>query len=164
MDCFKITTHTPEATEALGESLAALLPPGAVLALYGDLATGKTCLTRGMTRHFTGDDTVHSPTFTLVNEYGKDQVLYHIDLYRLGCEEELLTLGYEDFIESNGICVIEWADRAPRFLPAQRIDIHLDHAGGDARTLYIENLGILPIQWQQSLEITATEIEKGNTP
>lgn len=151
MDCFEITTHAPESTEALGEALATILPPGAVLALFGDLATGKTCLTRGMTRHFAGVSIVHSPTFTLVNEYGQDRVLYHIDLYRLGCEEELLTLGYEDFIESNGVCVIEWADRAPRFLPAQRVDIYLEHAGGDGRAIRIENRKTLPVGWQQSL-------------
>ena len=164
MDCLEIATHTPEATEALGEALAAILPPGSVLALYGELATGKTCLTRGMTRHFTGINLAHSPTFTLVNEYGQERILYHIDLYRLGCEEELLTLGYEDFIESNGVCVIEWADRAPTFLPAQRVDIHLEHAGGDTRALRIENYNILPAGWQQSLTASMANKEKGVSP
>ena len=150
MDFFETVTHSPEQTEALGARLARLAPPGAALALHGDLATGKTCLTRGMARRFAGADIVHSPTFTLVNEYGDDRVLYHIDLYRLGSEDELLTLGYEDFIESDGVCVIEWADRAPRFLPERRLDIFLEHAGGDSRKLRFENHGVLPAGWQQA--------------
>jgi len=159
MDCFETTTHSPEATEALGEKLAGLLPPGAVLALFGDLATGKTCLTRGITRRFDGANIAHSPTFTLVNEYGRERVLYHIDLYRLGSEAELLTLGYEDIIESDGVCVIEWADRAPRFLPARRVDIHLEHAGGDARKFRVENHGALPEGWQHTLAAVTAKNE-----
>lgn len=153
MDCFELTTCSEQETEALGQALAALLPSGAVLALFGDLASGKTCLTRGMVRHFTGATVVHSPTFTLVNEYGQERMLYHIDLYRLGDAMELLTLGYEDIIESNGICVIEWADRARQFLPEGRIEISLAHAGGDTRTLHIVNRGVLPEGWQQKLKI-----------
>lgn len=144
-------TAGPEATEALGERLARLLPDGAVVALHGELATGKTCLTRGMARHFGGVGVVHSPTFTLVNEYGRERVLYHLDLYRLRDEEELLTLGYEDIVEPNGICVIEWADRAPGFLPRNRIDVYLEHGGGDMRVLRIENLGVLDEGWQALL-------------
>ncbi len=152
MDAVVITSFSEEETEALGLALAELLPSGAVIALYGDLATGKTCLTRGMTRHFIGGTLVHSPTFTLVNEYGNEKVLYHIDLYRLGSEEELLTLGYEDFIESGGICVIEWADRAATFLPQRRLDIRLEHAGGDKRILQFENHNLLAAGWKDALE------------
>ncbi len=160
MDTFECTTHSPEETEALGACLADMAPAGAVLALHGDLATGKTCLTRGMTQRFAGAGIVHSPTFTLVNEYGDERVLYHIDLYRLGSEEELLTLGYEDFIESDGVCVIEWADRAPHFLPQQRLDIFLEHAGGDMRRLRFENRGTLPDGWQQMLTANTANTDK----
>lgn len=151
MDIFETTTCTPEETESLGERLAAMLPSGAVVALYGDLATGKTCLTRGMARKFDGAGLVHSPTFTLVNEYGQDRTLYHLDLYRLHCEEELLTLGYEDIIESEGICVIEWANHAAGLLPERRLDIFLAHAGGDCRSLRIENHGALQPGWQKQV-------------
>lgn len=139
MDSLEVTTHSMEETEALGERLAALLAPGAVVALHGELATGKTCLTRGMARHFAGATPVHSPTFTLVNEYGTGQVLYHLDLYRLGSPDELLTLGYEDIVESEGVCVIEWAERAAGFLPERRIDVYLEHGGGDTRRLRFVN-------------------------
>ncbi len=157
MDQVEIITQSPEETEAIGAYLAEIVPPGAVLALQGELATGKTCLTRGMTRRFAGAHIVHSPTFTLVNEYGDDRRLYHIDLYRLGSEEELLTLGYEDFIETDGVCVIEWADRAPHFLPERRLDIFLEHAGGDTRRLRFENHGLLPATWEQQLTTTTED-------
>ena len=139
MENVEVTTHSVEETEALGERFAALLAPGAVVALHGDLATGKTCLTRGMARHFAGGTPVHSPTFTLVNEYGNGCILYHLDLYRLGSPDELLTLGYEDIVESDGVCVIEWAERAAGFLPEKRIDVYLEHGGGDTRRLCFVN-------------------------
>ncbi len=141
-------THAAEETEALGERLAALLTPGTVVALHGELATGKTCLTRGMARHFSGQTLVHSPTFTLVNEYGNDRILYHLDLYRLKSSDELLTLGYEDLIETDAVCVIEWADRAMNFLPDKRIDIFLEHGGGDRRILRFENRCLEPETWE----------------
>lgn len=154
MDSVEFTTHSVEETEALGERLAAVLAPGAVVALHGELATGKTCLTRGMARHFAGNTPVHSPTFTLVNEYGRDRVLYHLDLYRLGSADELLTLGYEDIVESDGVCVIEWAERADGFLPEKRVDVFLEHAGGDTRRLRFVNQCLDPEAWRTFAEET----------
>lgn len=142
MRALEIITRSPEETEKLGERLAALLPRGSVVALYGDLATGKTCLTRGLTRFFAKDARVHSPTFTLVNEYGEDPVLYHLDLYRLGGVEDLISIGYEDIIESDGICIIEWADRADSYLPEERLDIFLEHRNDDCRSLRFEPRGM----------------------
>lgn len=139
MDNIECVTRRVEETEALGERLAPWLPSGAVVALHGELATGKTCLTRGMARYFAGDAPVHSPTFTLVNEYGHDHVLYHLDLYRLNGPDELLTLGYEDIVEADGVCVIEWADRAEGLLPEKRLDVYLEHGGGDTRRLRFVN-------------------------
>ena len=148
MDNFECVTHSAEETESLGERLAPWLPPGTVVALHGELATGKTCLTRGMARYFTGDTPVHSPTFTLVNEYGRDRILYHLDLYRLGGPEELLTLGYEDIVETDGVCVIEWADRAEGLLPEERLDIYLEHVGGDTRRLRFVNRCLDEATWE----------------
>ncbi len=155
MDSIEVITNSPEETEALGERMGRLLPMGAAVALYGDLAVGKTCLTRGMAAHFGGTAAVHSPTFTLVNEYGKDQVLYHLDLYRLGAEEELLSLGYEDIIESEGVCAIEWADRAPGLLPKRRLDVFMEHAGGDARRLRFVDRGVMPDRWKDALSVSS---------
>lgn len=139
---FSFETSSPEQTEEAGFILAGLLPKGALVALHGDLAAGKTCFVRGMARCFDQHAPVHSPTFTLVNQYGSDMPLYHLDLYRLGGPEELADLGYEEVFDSEGVCVVEWAERAGDLLPAQRIDIHLSHAGGDRRRLEFHNLGI----------------------
>lgn len=146
-----LTSDSPQRTERFGAILASILPPGAVVALFGDLATGKTCLVRGMARALAGDEPIHSPTFTLVNQYGAPPVLYHLDLYRLSGEAELAELGYEELFDSDLCCVIEWAERAEGVLPAQRVDIHLSHAGGDKRQLELRNNGLLSDGWQDQL-------------
>lgn len=149
---FTIKSESPEQTEEAGYLLAELVPRGTLVALCGDLAAGKTCFVRGMARGFDELAPVHSPTFTLVNQYGTDTPLYHLDLYRLGGPEELADLGYEEIFDSEGVCVVEWAERAEGLLPAQRLDIHLAHAGGDARTLRFHNLGIaLPTDFEARL-------------
>lgn len=148
----QIETRSPEETERLGFALAHLLQKGMVVALCGDLATGKTCLVRGMARHFSNGIGVHSPTFTLVNRYGEDPPLYHLDLYRLAGPEELADLGYEELFDPDGVCVIEWAERAGTTLPARRVDITLEHGGGDLRRLEIQGSGLLPEGWRETLE------------
>lgn len=147
-----IQTHSPEHTERLGRALAALAPIGTVIALRGELATGKTCLVRGMAAHFAQQAPVHSPTFTLVNQYGAAAKLYHLDLYRLEGPDELADLGYEELFESeDGLCVIEWAERAERLLPPRRIDVLLEHVDIDTRQLTFIDAGTLPEGWQDVL-------------
>lgn len=141
MQC-NFETVSPEQTEAAGRVLAERLPRGTLLALYGDLATGKTCFVRGMARALGGDTPVHSPTFTLVNAYGSEVPLYHLDLYRLVGPDMLADLGYEELFDSAGICVIEWAERAEGLLPAERVEIYLWHGGGDTRRFTLESHGI----------------------
>lgn len=152
-------THSPEETEAVGYLLGSMLPGGTLVALEGDLAAGKTCLVRGMTRFFAQDAPVHSPTFTLVNQYGDAEApLYHLDLYRLGGAEELADLGYEEIFDSPGICVVEWAERAEGLLPDARIHMQLAHGGGDRRTFHMTNHGIdLPADWTVHIQSAATK-------
>lgn len=147
-----LETRAPEETERLGKVLAGMLERGVVVALRGDLATGKTCLVRGMAGHFTNEPGVHSPTFTLVNRYGEDPPLYHLDLYRLAGPDELADLGYEELFDPDGVCVIEWAERAGNFLPMRRVDLFLEHGGGDLRRIEIHSGGVLPGNWQKTLE------------
>lgn len=155
---FRFETYSPEQTEEAGFVLASLLPKGTLVALHGDLAAGKTCFVRGMARCFDQHAPVHSPTFTLVNQYGADMPLYHLDLYRLGGPEELADLGYEEVFDSEGVCVVEWAERAEGFLPKQRIEIHFAHGGGDRRTLDFVNRGIaLPVDIAFRLRGALTE-------
>ncbi len=149
-----IQTHSSEETEALGRALATFLPEEIVVALIGDLATGKTCLVRGMAAHFAGDDVIHSPTFTLVNEYGPGPCMYHMDLYRLDSVAEVADLGYEELFEPRqAITVVEWAERALPLLPEKRLEIHLEHGGGDIRKIRIENHGALPDKWHNSFPV-----------
>jgi len=143
MQCCTVDTYSQEETELLGRRLAALLPAGSVVALRGELATGKTCFVRGMAGHFGPDDLVRSPSFTLVNEYGDETKLYHLDLYRLNGPEELLDIGYEELFEPDGITVIEWAERAEPLLPKKRLDITLEHAGQDHRRLTFADHGLM---------------------
>lgn len=147
------TTRSPEETEALGAALAGLLPLGALVALRGELASGKTCFIRGMARRFTRGEAVHSPTFTLVNEYGAGPKLYHLDLYRLTAEE-VADLGYEELFEpEDAVTVVEWAERAELLLPPRRLDVHFAHAGGDTRALRFHDRGLLPPGWQDALKV-----------
>jgi len=147
---FVIETQSPEETERLGRALADIVPAGSVVALRGDLASGKTCLVRGMAAHYARGVPVHSPTFTLVNEYGDSPRLFHVDLYRLD-PEEVIDLGYEEIFEPEGVTVVEWAERAERLLPPQRLDVLLEHAGGDRRRLSFRDHGIMPKDWTTHL-------------
>ncbi len=151
MDVWTVETTSPAETEALGGRLAALLSDGAVVALRGDLATGKTCLVRGMAAYFEGEDEVHSPTFTLVNEYGHARRLYHLDLYRLAGADEIAALGYEELFDPQGVCVVEWAERAEALLPPRRLDVFLEHIEDDRRRLTFENHGLLAPGWSDAL-------------
>ena len=146
-----ITNQSADDTERLVERLSAMLPRGAVVTLRGDLAAGKTCLVRGMARRFQANETVASPTFTIVNQYGDDLKLYHIDLYRMADLAEVADLGYDELFDPDGITAIEWAERAEGLLPDKRIDIVLEHAGEDCRRITITDTGVLPNGWQTQL-------------
>ncbi|MBI4558648.1 MAG: tRNA (adenosine(37)-N6)-threonylcarbamoyltransferase complex ATPase subunit type 1 TsaE [Candidatus Hydrogenedentes bacterium] len=146
-----LETSSPEETEQLGLRLARLLPPKSVVALRGELGTGKTCFVRGMAKHFTGANAVHSPTFTLVNEYGAGPKLYHIDLYRLTSLDEIADLGCAELFDSDALCAVEWAERAEALLPSQYLDVFLEHAGEDCRRVTITNHGVLAEKWAAEL-------------
>lgn len=122
---------------ALGEALAGSLKPGAVVALYGDLGSGKTVLTKGIAAALgIAKDDVSSPTFTIVNEYVAGSIpLFHFDAYRIESPEELFDLGYEDYFFGEGICVVEWADRIESLLPEHTIRLQLVHAGDGTRRI-----------------------------
>ena len=138
VDTCVIETSSPEETESLGRKIAAIMDRG-VIALRGDLASGKTCFVRGLAQHFSATPIVHSPTFTLINEYGAEHKLFHFDLYRLNGPYEVEDLGATELFSSDALCAVEWADRAEILLPAQRLDILFEHAGEDRRRVTITN-------------------------
>ena len=104
-------TNSPEETEALGEKLAKILTPGTILAYRGDLGAGKTAFTRGLARGLGCREQVTSPTYTIVNEYlGGRLPLFHFDMYRLRCADDLFDIGWDDYLERGGICAVEWSE------------------------------------------------------
>jgi tRNA threonylcarbamoyladenosine biosynthesis protein TsaE len=105
-------SHSPEETESLGEKFGRAARHGLVIALSGELGAGKTQLVKGLARGLGVTARVHSPTFTLVNEYaGGRRRLFHLDLYRLESRKQILSAGLEEFLQPDGVAVIEWAER-----------------------------------------------------
>jgi len=114
----KFESASPEETEAIAEKLAGLAEPGSIYTLSGDLGAGKTVFAKGFARGLSIKTPVTSPTFTLVNEYKEGRLpLFHFDVYRLGEPEELYDTGFEDYLSSGGVCLIEWAERIEELLP-----------------------------------------------
>jgi tRNA threonylcarbamoyladenosine biosynthesis protein TsaE len=108
----QIISQSPEETEALGRLFGRSASSGMVIALSGDLGAGKTQFVKGLARGLGISVRVHSPTFTLVNEYGGGRLkLFHLDLYRLETPEQILSAGIEEFLKPDGVSVIEWAER-----------------------------------------------------
>ena len=107
-----LISHSSADTEALGERCGRAATRGLVIALTGDLGAGKTQFVKGLARGLEIAGRVHSPTFTLVNEYGGGRLkLFHLDLYRLETMEQILTAGIEEYLSPDGVSVVEWAER-----------------------------------------------------
>jgi tRNA threonylcarbamoyladenosine biosynthesis protein TsaE len=131
-------TATEGETIALGERLAHELPARGVVLLIGNLGAGKTTLAKGIVhgRAAAPPDEVASPTFTLIHEYGGGRV-YHIDLYRLDEARELATLGLDELFERDALVLIEWGERFPEVMPAQRVEIRLRSLPGEEREIEV---------------------------
>jgi tRNA threonylcarbamoyladenosine biosynthesis protein TsaE len=151
-------SHSPEQTLGLGQRLGALLQAGDLIALEGDLGTGKTCLVQGIGRGLGVAGPITSPSFTLIAEHRPPPpapVLYHVDLYRLGdAVSEAMALGLGDYLRGEGVCVIEWADRIRPALPRERLRISLRHLEVSKRGILMHAAGAryddLLLQFRQS--------------
>jgi tRNA threonylcarbamoyladenosine biosynthesis protein TsaE len=128
-------SKSEEETERIGTRLAAVLKKGDIVALYGSIGAGKTTFMRGVAAGLGRERAVKSPSFTLVNEYPGDPVLQHIDFYRLDNEKEIIDLGWTDYLNSESIVVIEWAEKVRKMLPSDRIDVYLEILGSRIRCL-----------------------------
>ena len=118
--------------ERWGEKLGASLKPGAIIALQGELGTGKTTLAQAICRGVGIREDVTSPTFALVNEYhANGGSVFHLDLYRLSGPADLTNLAWDDIINSGEIVLVEWADRAGTRLPPDALRIRLEHIAGE---------------------------------
>lgn len=134
-------SHGEQQTIRLGVRLAAFLQPGDVLALTGELGTGKTRWAQGVCQGLNVTDTVNSPTYTLVNEYRGRLPIYHIDLYRLAETAEALTFGLDDYLYGDGVTLIEWAERAAGFLPENYLSVELYHLEETRRRVVLRPYG-----------------------
>jgi tRNA threonylcarbamoyladenosine biosynthesis protein TsaE len=133
-----------EATARLGARLAALLEPGDVVGLSGDLGAGKTRLAAAVARALGVPESipVTSPTFTLINEYGGGRLpVYHMDLYRLGSPAELYELGLWEYYDGAGVCLVEWCDRFADLWPAEALVLTLHLGEGSARRVEVAGRG-----------------------
>ena len=141
-----LTAATVEAVSAaatydLGRRLGAAAMPGQVIALRGDLGAGKTTLTQGIAAGLGIAARVTSPTFTLVNEHHGRLTLYHVDLFRIDQVGEAIAFGLEDYLYSDGVCVIEWAERVVEVLPPERLWITFHHLDTTKRRITLRASG-----------------------
>ena len=136
----KILSKSVLQTEKIANSLAKSLKGNEIISLYGDLGAGKTSFTKGLSKALNvNPDEVHSPTFTLLNEYNGKYKRYHFDMYKINSFEELYSIGFFDFIE-NGIIITEWSENIDKFLPESAIKIHIEYGQNEnERILKFEN-------------------------
>ena len=131
-------TNSPAETEAVGAALGRVLQPGTILAYRGDLGAGKTAFTRGLARGLGCGDMVTSPTYTIVNEYlGGRMPLFHFDMYRLASSDDLWDIGWEDYLDRNGICAVEWSENVDDAME-DAIYITIEKTGEESRRITIE--------------------------
>ena len=118
-------SHSVSDTEAFGRQLAQQLHPNTVVACRGGLGMGKTALTRGIAQGLGYTGRVTSPTFTIVNEYLGETPLFHFDMYRLDDSDALFDIGWEDYLERGGVCVVEWSENVADALPSDAIIVSI---------------------------------------
>ena len=131
-------TNAPAETEAIGAALGKIIQPGTVIAYRGDLGAGKTAFTRGLARGLGCTDLVTSPTYTIVNEYLGGRIpLFHFDMYRLRSSDDLWDIGWEDYLDRNGVCAVEWSENVDDALE-DPMNITIEKLGEDTRRITIK--------------------------
>ena len=139
-----IETQSFEETVEFGKKLGYILKPGDIICLSGDLGTGKTALTNGIAKALGIDSYITSPTFTLVNEYEGSIPLYHFDVYRISDPDEMFDIGFDEYINGEGITIIEWGEQINEILPEEIIRVNIKKnldKGLDVREISIEFIG-----------------------
>lgn len=131
-------THSPEETEKIGAALGATLTPGAIIAYRGDLGAGKTAFTRGLARGLGCTEQVTSPTYTIVNEYLCGRLpLFHFDMYRLRSADDLWGIGWDDYLDRNGVCAVEWSENVTEAME-DAITVTIEKIGESSRRITVE--------------------------
>ncbi|RYG71144.1 tRNA (adenosine(37)-N6)-threonylcarbamoyltransferase complex ATPase subunit type 1 TsaE [Lentibacillus lipolyticus] len=133
MSDYQLTTYLNGETQHVGEKLARLLRPGDVITLEGDLGAGKTTFAKGIAHGLGVKRTVNSPTFTIIKEYEGELPFYHMDVYRLEDTDE--DIGFDEYFNGNGVCVVEWAHFIEEYLPEAYLAISISYADEHSRIL-----------------------------
>jgi len=131
-------TQSAGETEKLGFDIGKNAASGDVIAVTGELGTGKTALTRGIAEGMGITEDITSPTFSLMEIHEGEKILYHFDLYRIEDDREFNNLCFEEYWENNGVSVIEWAERAGNRLPDRRVDINIEYISSSERRITVE--------------------------
>ena len=149
MDALKLYTASPDETERVGAQLAQKLLDDSALpryiALYGDLGVGKTAFTRGVCQVLCPGAAVRSPTFALVNEYRGKLPVFHFDMYRITDEDDLYSIGYDDYLLREGVILVEWSENIPFALPDEYLRVTItknDPSAPDSREILIEEVAL----------------------
>lgn len=150
MHLLRLKSHSPEQTQLLGSKLGTLAQSGDVFLLAGNLGAGKTCLVQGIAHGLDVKEYAFSPSFVIIREYHGRLPLFHIDFYRLDHIEEIASLGLEEYLYGNGVCVIEWAEKGAPELPDDNLRIELNYIP-DCET---ERTIILKPEGRRYLELT----------
>ena len=133
----EILIRNEEDTKAFGRELAESLKPDSVIALVGDLGTGKTTLTKYIAEGLGVTEMITSPTFTIVCEYHSGRLpFYHFDVYRLGDTEDLFETGVEEYFYAGGVCIVEWADQIAEILPDDTMCIFIEYGENEGERIY----------------------------
>ena len=141
MSEFELISHSPEQTQRLGTRLGEVALAGDVFLLVGELGSGKTCLTQGIAWGLGIKEYAMSPSFVIVRELYGRLPLYHVDLYRLDRIEESMELGLDEYLYGQGVCVVEWAEKALSIMPAQRLLINISYLSDTERSLKVKPCG-----------------------
>jgi len=143
--------QTEQDTVALAEQIAAWVKPGMLLALDGDLGAGKTRFSQAFASAIGVKGIVNSPTFTIIKEYeGKQLPFYHMDVYRLSLEEAD-ELGLDDYFYGDGVTIVEWASLIKELLPAERLEIYIEHLGDEVRRIQLTGHGEIYAGWCEAV-------------
>ncbi len=137
----KIIANNLKDTEKLGKIIAKCLEKGTVICLDGELGAGKTSLTQFIAEEFGVKEYIVSPTFTIIKEYEGKLPFYHMDVYRIGSEDDMYELGFDEYIYSEGVTIIEWADLIRAILPQERVNIKIIRIDDRKREISIEGEG-----------------------
>ncbi|MNZ61678.1 tRNA threonylcarbamoyladenosine biosynthesis protein TsaE [compost metagenome] len=144
--------QTEQDTIALAQLLAAWAEPGALLALDGDLGAGKTRFSQAFAEAIGVKGIVNSPTFTIIKEYeGERLPFYHMDVYRLSLEEAD-ELGLDEYFYGRGVTIVEWASLIDELLPEERMELYIEHLGGEERRIALTGKGERYAGWCEALE------------